>query len=173
MTDTEKAEMAEQNMPLIWYVIRQFHFTGLDPDEMYSVALAGLAKALALFDDARNVKFCTFAILCIKTEILIAIRKEKKHLRNVPYDAVVPSTENIALVDMLPADTDVANEVTTKIALRGALTALNDRERDMLMQSANGRLQDDIGRQYGISQSLTSRIVTGAKKKIRRELYSV
>ena len=172
MNSAEKAEMAEKNMALVWYTVRQFQSTGYDVEELYSAALLGLAKALSGFDLSRGIKFSTFAIFCIKNEILMELRQGRRRISALSYDDLIPSGkgEGIAFSEMLPSNANTENEAISKVALQGALTLLNDREREMLMQDASGRRQVDIAEEYGLTQSYVSRIVAGAKQKIRREL---
>lgn len=82
LTDKEKATIAEENIALVHYVINSLHNTGVSYDELVSVGLVGYAKALDNYDKSRNVKFSTYAINCIKNEILFFLRREQKHIKN-------------------------------------------------------------------------------------------
>ncbi len=81
-SDIEKEQVAEENMPLVHYVVNMFLNSGIAYDELASIAMVGYAKALNKYDTEREVKFSTYAINCIKNEILFFLRKEKKHMKN-------------------------------------------------------------------------------------------
>lgn len=78
----EKDKIAEENMLLVYYVVGMFKNSGIAHDELTSIAMVGYAKALNKFDTGRDVKFSTYAINCIKNEILFFLRKEKRHMKN-------------------------------------------------------------------------------------------
>lgn len=82
LNKVEKEKMAEENMLLVYYVVKMFQSSGIPHDELTSIAMVGYAKALNKFDTDRDVKFSTYAINCIKNEILFFLRKEKRHMKN-------------------------------------------------------------------------------------------
>ena len=172
MNGAEKAELAEKNMALVWYTVRQFQSTGYDVEELYSAALLGMAKALSGFDLSRGFKFSTFAMFCMKNEILMELRRGKRRISAVYYDDLTSGkNDGLTLLEMLPSSADTEGEAISKVALQKALGLLTQREREMLVLDADGQRQADIAKDYGVSQSYVSRIVAGAKQKIRSELY--
>lgn len=82
LTMEEKNKIAEENLPLIHYVLKSLNNTGISYDELFSVGMVGYAKALDSYDKSRDVKFSTYAINCIKNEVLFFLRKENKHSMN-------------------------------------------------------------------------------------------
>lgn len=82
LTTEEKNKIAEENLPLIHYVLKGLNNTRVDYDELFSVGIVGYAKALDSYDKSREVKFSTYAINCIKNEVLFFLRKENKHNAN-------------------------------------------------------------------------------------------
>lgn len=77
-TEEEKKIVAEENYRLNYYVVCMFTKTVVN-DDLLSAAILGYAKAIESFDKNREVKFSTYAINCIRNEILFHLRKEKKH----------------------------------------------------------------------------------------------
>lgn len=95
LTDKEKAIMAKENMALVHYVIRSLYNTEVSYDELESVGLVGYAKALDNYDKSRNVKFSTYAINCIKNEVLFFLRREQKHIKyDNPLNKVLSVDKN-------------------------------------------------------------------------------
>ena len=84
LTDEDKNRLAEENMSLVQYVVKRFINTGIDYDELFSVALMGYVKAINSYNPTRvtkqgkPIKFSTFAYRCIENEIFYFIRNDKK-----------------------------------------------------------------------------------------------
>ena len=169
MNSAEKAAMAEQNMALVWHAAHKFNrTTGIELEELFSLALLGMARALARFDTARNVRFSTFAMRCMEREILMELRRKKRRVCTVSLCA--PISDKHTLEDLLPADTDIETDTVEQIDLRRALTTLTERERELLILDTNGVRQADLGKRFGVSQSYVSRLIAGAQRKARKEL---
>lgn len=82
LTPQEKNAMAEENFNLIHYVAKGFSNTGISHDELVSIGSVGYTKALNTYDAEKGAKFSTYAVNCIKNEILHFLRKERKHMEN-------------------------------------------------------------------------------------------
>lgn len=71
--------------PVIDYYARKYvklvDGKGLDYNDLYQEGLIGLDSAIKTYKDQKNIKFSTFAFVCIKRKIMSAIRKanRKKH----------------------------------------------------------------------------------------------
>ncbi len=95
LTEFEKNKIAEENYALVFYVVNMFHNTGIAYDDLVGAATEGYAKALNAYDDGRNTKFSTYAINCIRNEILFFMRKEKRHIvNNISLNKILASDKN-------------------------------------------------------------------------------
>lgn len=71
--------------PVIDYYARKYvklvDGKGLDYNDLYQEGLIGLDSAIKTYKNQKNIKFSTFAFVCIKRKIMSAIRKanRKKH----------------------------------------------------------------------------------------------
>ena len=71
--------------PVIDYYARKYvklvDGKGLDYNDLYQEGLIGLDSAIKTYKDQKNIKFSTFAFVCITRKIMYAIRKanRKKH----------------------------------------------------------------------------------------------
>ena len=54
---------------------------GLDYNDLYQEGLIGLDSAIKSYKDQKDIKFCTFAFVCIKRKIISAVKQanRKKH----------------------------------------------------------------------------------------------
>ncbi len=95
LTEQEKKDLSEENFSLAFYVVKKFQNSGVAYDELVSIAMVGFAKALNAYDKKRQVKFSTYAINCIRNEILFFMRKEKAQIRNnVSLSSVISVDKN-------------------------------------------------------------------------------
>lgn len=53
---------------------KKYFFYSGDRDDVIQEAMIGLLKAISGFDESKNASFTTFAILCIKRQIITAIK---------------------------------------------------------------------------------------------------
>ena len=65
----------EQNLGLVWSVVKRFTGRGCDADDLYQIGCMGLIKAVKRFDESYHVQFSTYAVPLIIGEM-------KKFLRD-------------------------------------------------------------------------------------------
>lgn len=53
---------------------KNYFFYGADKNDVLQEAMIGLLKAINCYDETKNASFTTFAILCIKRQIITAIK---------------------------------------------------------------------------------------------------
>lgn len=175
-------KLVEMHIRLVPYVIHKYfkpHYSLLE--EYVAVGNIGLCKAAQKYDPTRNIAFSTFATKCICNEVLVFIRKEKKHQMALSYDADVLTCRN----DLLPlhetilvADTDPSRLIEEKEACKQlalALKPLSERDKYVLYaRSGIGALgkqtQRQIAQELGVSQSIVSRIQRAAVNEAKRAL---
>lgn len=66
----------EEYFGLVKAITTRFQGRGVEFDDLYQIGCVGLVKALNLFDEARNVKFTTFAFNYIVGEIKMFLRND-------------------------------------------------------------------------------------------------
>lgn len=57
-----KAQLVEENVGLVWCVVRRFFNRGVEADDLFQIGSIGLLKAIEKFDITYNVKFSTYAV---------------------------------------------------------------------------------------------------------------
>ncbi len=62
-------EMVEQNMGLVYSIVKRFSGRGCETEDLIQIGAIGLIKAVKKFDPAFNVKFSTYAVPMIAGEI--------------------------------------------------------------------------------------------------------
>ena len=93
----EKAreQLVEENVGLIWCVVKRFYGRGTDTEDLFQIGSIGLLKAIDKFDISYDVKFSTYAVPMISGEIkrflrddgMIKVSRSLKELSYKTYQA--------------------------------------------------------------------------------------
>jgi RNA polymerase sporulation-specific sigma factor len=183
--DCAREQLVLHNQRLVSHIVnsRFNSFSEQDKSDLCSVGTIGLLKAAENFDSNSGLRFSTLAYKCIMNEMLMWLRKEKKHLSTVKLADPIASDENgesLTLLDKLESDLNV-EEIAEKTALREKLntlidTVLDERERKVIRlrygidENGNHKAtmsQKDVGKQLGISRTYVARIEGDSVKKMR------
>lgn len=172
MLTKEMELLVTENMGLAGYMAKRFLNTGIDYDELCSISYLGLTKAAGSFN-AEKGEFTTYAIRVIQNEILMYLRRNKKHRQCVSYDAMMRSdNEDTNAFFSIFGCEDPELERVENIGLYDFLMEdLSEREKLVVDQVIIGRiLQSDVGRRLSVSQSYISRVVKRAVNKMRQKM---
>lgn len=192
LTTEEKEVIATENYSLVFYVVKMFQNSGISYDELASIAIVGYAKALNAFDTERNVKFSTYAINCIRNEILFYLRKEKNHmLNNISLNTVLSMDKNGNNLSLEETVSNLDNHQTSleqdvlvsddvKI-LNLALEHLTAKEKYIVtyrygLDRGIIKTQKEIANHIGMSQANVSKMeknILDKVKKILKEKYKM
>lgn len=75
--DTEASErLLQENVGLIWSVVRRFYGRGAEPDDLYQLGCLGFLKAIEGYDPAFGTQFSTYAVPKIAGEIRRFLRDD-------------------------------------------------------------------------------------------------
>lgn len=186
LNKAQKDQIAEDNFSLVFYVVKMFQNSGVSYDELVSIAVVGYAKALNAFDSDRNVKFSTYAINCIKNEILFFLRKEKIHMKNdISLGAILSvdkSGNNLYLEDVVSEDDVFDNKLEDSVVLSDdinflykAIEMLSPKEVYIItyrygLDKGIIKTQKDIALNLNMSQANISKMEKSAIDKIKKLL---
>lgn len=170
MLTKEMESLVTENMGLAGRVVKEFLSTGIDSDDLRSLAYMGLVKAAESFDAGKGYKFSSFSNRCMRNEILMFLRQNKKHLSCISYDAVMEDGETPYLE--LFGEEDPALGRVENTGWYDALTwNLSDREKKVVdLVIIHKKSQTAICKDMGISQSYISRIRKTATQKMKAAL---
>lgn len=115
-----------KNFKLVLTVIYQFTTNAtFNYDDLFSIGLIGLAKAVKSFDCNKSYKFSTYAYRCIYNEVAMEYRKNKNRLTNtISLEDFVVNTEKtndpISLEKLLqdPKQTENLLDAENKVCLQ-------------------------------------------------------
>ena len=71
-----RSRLVEENVGLIWSVVRRFQGRGCDSEDLFQIGSIGLLKCIDHFDLSREVKFYTYAVPLIMGEIKRFLRDD-------------------------------------------------------------------------------------------------
>lgn len=170
------------NLRLVPYIVtNKFQGIDYDKDELISIGIIGLIKAVDTFKIEKKIEFTTYASRCICNEILMVIRKNKKRsLDNLLGDVIVENGngEKLTLEEILQYD-EYVDEVYEKKEIKAEIVKILEKlpERDkkivMLYFGFIGDRtysQAEISNIFGLSQSYITRVLKKNLETIREEL---
>lgn len=182
LSKEDKDEYAVKHEKLIYFTVKQFIGSGINFDELVSIATLGFAKALNKFDRDKGVKFSTYSIRCIRNEILYFLRKEKKHMRNLSFNKILSTDKNgndLSLEATLEDSSVNIEESAIRdehaIILRKAIQELNKNEIYIAiyrfgLDRGIVKTQAEIANEINMSQANVSKIEATVKEKLKEIL---
>lgn len=175
--------LIEHNLRLVAHIAKKYTTPKRDADDVISIGVVGLIKAVSTFNSQKGNTLATYAARCIENEILMSLRSEKKRAGEVSLSEPIGMDKDgneISLSEVLGSDEDeIHNAVELTVAgeyLRRAMdTVLTPRERKVIELRyglTGGRIvtQREIAKLLGISRSYISRIEKKALHKLNKEL---
>lgn len=174
-------ELAEHNIRLVIHEVFNKFKTFNDKKELISIGNLGLIKAITTFDKSKKTEFSTYAAKCIDNEILMYLRKQKKHQKVDSLEKpLTQSTDGkeIKIEDTLTDSKDITEDYEkqeTYRIIREVIEELPERERKLIMlhygfYDDKPYTQMEIAKIMSISQSYTSRLIKRAVNKIGKKL---
>lgn len=172
--------LVEHNLRLVAHIVKKYYTGTNDYDDLLSVGVVGLIKAINTFDVAKTRRLSSYASICIQNEILMMFRNNKKTQQEISLSESVDSDKdgnNLVLMDVIAVDDDIVERIDTKFKSEKLQQYINEeldeREKTVieLRYGLNGhkeKTQREIAAMLNISRSYISRIETKALKKLRQ-----
>ena len=112
--------LIERNLRLVAHIAKKYVNSSIENEDLISIGIIGLIKAISTFNDNRGAQLATYAARCIENEILMTIRTNKKHKNEVMLNdpiGIDREGNEITLIDILGTSSDdVLNQVETAAA---------------------------------------------------------
>lgn len=181
--DTAAREaLITHNLRLVSHIARKYTVPGYGADDLISIGVIGLIKAVNSFKPETGAALGTYAARCIENEILMTLRASRKYRGDVSLQDSVGSDgegNDITYMDILGTDADAVDEAVirrvTLARVQQVLSSLPARERlvlEMRYGLADGRKhpQHEVARVLGISRSYASRVEKKAIALLREAI---
>ena len=165
---------------LVLIIARSYFLIGADRDDITQEGMIGLFKAIRDYKNDNEASFSTFAHMCIKRQILSAIKTatRKKHmplntyisLNNTTYDDEQETTLLNVIIDkekLSPEDIIIDKEAHETI-LKGIIAILSEYENTVLEKYLKGMSYTDIATELNKSEKSIDNALQRIKKKIEK-----
>ena len=129
-----RVQLVEENVGLVWCVVRRFYGRGVEAEDLFQIGSIGLLKAIDKFDLSFDVKFSTYAVPMISGEIKRFLRddgmiKVSRSLKELSYKAYLVREKMQEDLQRDPTVEELAREMQVdKEDLVMALDAANEVE---------------------------------------------
>lgn len=164
--------------PLIRRIARCYFLVGADAEDLIQEGTIGLLKAIQHYHAERNVRFCSFAELCIKRQIISAIKmaNRKKHS---PLNSYISLDQPLSKEDTERSLMDIISNAQnpeemmlgkeTLLHIQSYMdTALSKLEKKVFAYYIAGKSYEDIAKLIGKPE----KSVDNALQRIRKKLIS-
>ena len=172
--------LVEHNLRLVAHIIKKYYAAAGDQDDLISIGVIGLIKAIRTFDPSKNTRLATYAARCVENEIFMHFRTLRRVSCEVSLSEPIDTDcegNTLELMDILSSEEDMFENLlkSDKIALLRAYlqSELDAREREIMIMryGLNERrplTQRETAERLGISRSYVSRIEKAAIEKLRQ-----
>ena len=162
------------NLRLVSHIVRKYYASAKNPDELVSVGVVGLVKAVDSFRISKGARFATYAARCIQNEILMFFRSQKKLSAEVSLHETIDVDRDgnpLTYIDVIRSEECVEEEIERKLDGKRARqlvnTCLGEREREIILlryglSELPPMTQREVAQRLGISRSYVSRIEKSA-----------
>ena len=175
-----KNELILHNLRLVAHIAKKYINIQRDQEELISIGIVGLIKAILSYDNEKSIRLATYASRCVENEILMFLRMAKKHKNDISLHEPIGTDRDgneIVMLDVINSDTpDFADQLDFSIQSDKILAAiwnnLTEQERTVVilrygLWNQDVLTQQEIASRLGISRSYVSRIEKKALKKLR------
>lgn len=163
MSDRQTTDF-EENIGLVGFTIKKFFPQLISDDDLYQVGLIGLWKATEKFNKSKAA-FSTFAIKCIRNEVIMELRRRDRKDRLVPLSLDAPvlglDDSGSGIVTYMESsivtdDSTLPNNVDIELRLKELFTKLNARDARILELRLQGYTLSEIGEDRGVNTGRTT-----------------
>lgn len=165
----EQEQLVTDNHNLIYFFLNKWGkiLEYSDMTDYYDICAIGLCKAAITYDSSKDVKFATYAGVCIENEIKIELRNRKKYSAPVysldmTFNNTSDGTGEIAFEENLTTGLSAYDEILPYQLDK----VLNAREYKLVALILQDYTQIEIGNIIGISQAQVSKMFSKIKQKL-------
>lgn len=184
-----KNELLEANLKFVFDIAKHYTGRGLSISELISEGNMGLLRAIEKFDEAKDVKFISYAVWWIRQAMSDAIKKNKA----INFVEIEPNENNDSIIENRVVDEDddlaVSNSFYSneydekvkeisynqKVIVGKIMKSLSERERDIIENyyGINNKKElslVDIGKKYNLTSERVRQIKLNAIRKLRSKI---
>ena len=177
--------LIRHNIRLVIKIVnRRYCNSIIEKNDLVSIGIIGLIKAVDTFDVEKNTQFSSYAVKCIDNEILMFFRKNTKYFNDWSLNKGILNNktgQEVTLEELLYDDDDFTIQSENREIYRiiqEIISTLTEKEK-IIIENHYGFNDDkiltqrEIARQLGVSQASISRIENKALNKIKIKLQDL
>ncbi len=177
--ESARQKLISHNLRLVSHIVRKYYSGHKSQEDLVSVGVIGLVKAVDSFRISAGAKFATYAAKCIQNEILMYFRSQKRNCSEVSLSDTIDVDRDgnpLTYIDVISCDESLTSEVERHIdaerAMKFVNTVLDVRERKIIslrygLRGGEPLTQREVATLLGISRSYVSRIEKTAIEKLQ------
>lgn len=175
--------LVEHNLRLVAHIVKKYHNLDREKEDMISIGVIGLIKAINTYDISKGHRLVTYAARCIENELLMMLRQEKKTAKNTSiYEPIGIDKEGneIHLLDILGShEIDPIKEIDQREKIQKIYEELDkmkmSKEKKTLIMryglyGGEPMTQKEVAKELHISRSYVSRIEKKAILRLRSKI---
>lgn len=181
--EDSRQKLILHNLRLVSHIVRKYYSNAPDGEDLVSIGVIGLVKAVDTFKCDAGIRFATYAARCIQNEILMHFRSQKKRATDVSLAETIDVDRDgnpLTYMDILCTTENLGDEMDRKTQIERAIrlvhNILDDREKQIITMRyglfgiSKSYTQKEIAEKLNISRSYVSRIEKSALDKLRAKL---
>lgn len=152
-------------------VTRRFKLVEYDKKELVAIGNVGLVNAIKTFDKSKNIEFSTYAVRCIDNQILMFLRKIKKHNNIDSLDKIISYNKDGEKLKLKDTICDKVN-FTEEYEKEEIYQIIQEIVKELPFGFDDNKIhtQVEIADIISISQAQVSRLIEKITKKIELKL---
>lgn len=168
-------EIILHNLKFVVYkVFSEFGVTPYDKEDLISIGIVGLIKAVDSFDINKLNEFTTYASKCIINEILVYLRKEKRHIKKINLEDFAYS-EDARVENFVCDEHDFVCDFEEReiiLEIKKIVSSLSDEYKKLYDLYFNEMLsQKEVAKIFNLSQTQISRKVNKLLNYLEIKIY--
>lgn len=156
---SDKHKLIEENMNLVYFTINEYFPKYNKDEDMIQCGMVGLCEAADTWDESKS-QFSTYAVRCIRSDILLELRRRQRHpLPTLSLDYEYSTSDgSVPMHEFLQGDEDVQF-----VDVAGVLEKLSPTERKVFELSCDGLSQVEIAKICGLTSQRINQMVRKIK----------
>ena len=163
-----RAKLIEHNLRLVAHIAKKYENTNEDKDDILSIGILGLMKAVDSYQVTANNKLATYAARCIENEILMHLRANKNKRNLVYLQSPVAMDKDGNEVELLDLMEDKSIDIMASYEKKAMHKDLDD-----ALKTLNSREYEIIARLYGINRDKKKKKEIAKDMNISRSYVSI
>lgn len=182
-------QLVEENIGLVWNIVKRFSGRGYDPEDIFQIGCIGLLKAIDHFDMSYQVKFSTYAVPMITGQIKRFLRddgmikvsrtlkengwkisKAEEELRQ-KYGRTATIDEIAAVTELKPEEIVLALEANREVGTIDRNIGDEEGKEIPMVDQVVRDVGDGIGHVIGRSDRYSVRVMDTEKEKVLDHMF--